>query len=152
MSGKGKKNRREEVSAEVYGGGKSNQKYEKKVFPKDGKTRAMIQKAVEESVLFASLRKEEKEECVDAFAKVEMNDGDKVIVQGTVGNDFYVVVKGVVNVIVEKEGREMKMGVVTAGQSFGELALMYNTPRQATVKCAGPCLFYSMNRKDFRGK
>ena len=151
MSGKGKKNRREEVSAEVYSGGKTNQEYVKKCIPKDGKTRGLIERAVEESVLFASLRREEKDSCVDAFEKVEMSEGDKVIVQGTVGNDFYVVVKGVVNVIIEKGGREMRMAVVTAGQSFGELALMYNTPRQATVKCAGPCLFYKLNRQDFRG-
>ena len=130
----------------------SGGEYEKKTVAKDAQTRKVIEKAVGESVLFASLRPEEKQECVDAFDKVEKKDGEKIIVQGSVGNDFYVVISGHVNVFVEKDGNEMKMGSVVAGNSFGELALMYNTPRQATIKCSGDCVFYSLNRKDFRGE
>ena len=39
---------------------------------------------------------------------------------------------------------------LTAGQGFGELALMYNTPRAATVKAAGPCTLWCIDRATFR--
>jgi hypothetical protein len=58
---------------------------------------------------------------------------ETVIKQGDEGDNFYVVDEGVFEIFV----KEKKVVEVGTGGSFGELALMYNTPRAATVK-AGP--------------
>ena len=36
------------------------------------------------------------------------------------------------------------------GSSFGELALLFNAPRSASIKCVGNCGFWAINRATFR--
>lgn len=49
------------------------------------------------------------------------------------------------------DGMGQKVGTVQAGGSFGELALMYNAPRAATVVSAEPtCTLWALDRVTFR--
>lgn len=65
----------------------------------------------------------------------------KVITQGDAGDYFYVVERGVFDIYVNTagyvtpgpEGMGAKVNTIGPGGSFGELALMYNAPRAATV-------------------
>jgi cAMP-dependent protein kinase regulator len=65
----------------------------------------------------------------------------KAITQGDAGDYFYVVERGVFDVYVNPaghvlpgpEGMGKKVNTIGPGGSFGELALMYNAPRAATV-------------------
>jgi len=36
------------------------------------------------------------------------------------------------------------------GEGFGELALLYGSPRSASIKCVGICKFWAIDRKTFR--
>lgn len=83
----------------------------------------------------------------------------QVIVQGDTGDYFYVVEKGRFDVYVNKagslqrgpDGLGEKVTTIEAGGSFGELALMYNAPRAATVVSAEPdCMLWSLDRTTFR--
>lgn len=57
------------------------------------------------------------------------------ICTGDDGDNFYVIEKGQVEVWVAKDGAEPKMvSHITDGGAFGELALIYGTPRAATIK------------------
>jgi CRP-like cAMP-binding protein len=54
---------------------------------------------------------------------------------GDDGDNFYVIEKGNVEVWVAKDGAEPKMvSHIADGGAFGELALIYGTPRAATIK------------------
>ena len=44
----------------------------------------------------------------------------------------------------------MKLGEAGRGATFGELALMYNSPRQATVRSKTPCKMYLLDRITFK--
>ena len=65
----------------------------------------------------------------------------KVITQGDAGDYFYVVERGVFDIYVNPaghvtpgpDGMGAKVNTIGPGGSFGELALMYNAPRAATV-------------------
>jgi len=65
----------------------------------------------------------------------------KVITQGDAGDYFYVVERGVFDIYVNpaghvtpgQDGMGQKVNTIGPGGSFGELALMYNAPRAATV-------------------
>lgn len=82
-----------------------------------------------------------------------------MITQGDAGDFFYVVEKGSFDVYVNPsgtlqpgpEGMGQKVGTIAAGGSFGELALMYNAPRAATVISAEPqCTLWALDRVTFR--
>jgi len=59
--------------------------------------------------------------------------GDVLITQGEVGHEFYIIKKGKVDVVVEREGRKDKLAELSVGDYFGEIALLTDAPRNATV-------------------
>ncbi len=82
-----------------------------------------------------------------------------VISQGDAGDYFYVVEKGSFDVYVNPkgslqpgpDGMGKHVGKIEPGGSFGELALMYNAPRAATVISAEPgCTLWALDRVTFR--
>lgn len=83
----------------------------------------------------------------------------QVISQGDAGDFFYVVEKGSFDVYVNSsgflqpgpDGMGQKVGSIQPGGSFGELALMYNAPRAATVVSAeAGCMLWALDRHTFR--
>jgi CRP-like cAMP-binding protein len=76
-----------------------------------------------------------------------------VIKQGENGDHFYVVQSGTLDIYVRgKDGENSKIGnSLGAGSGFGELALMYNTPRAATIKTVTECVLWEIDRQSYRG-
>lgn len=72
--------------------------------------------------------------------------GTSIIKQGDEGDNFYVVDSGLFDVFVN----DKKVVEIGQGGSFGELALMYNTPRAATVKAAQDSVLWAVDRVTFR--
>ena len=143
--------RREAVSAEVRELKDITSSYEKrKGSPKSKDISAILSRAVGKSLLFNSLGQEDKADCVDAFTKVEHNAGFKVISQGDVGDAFYVISSGKLEVKVKSQtGTIESKGFLEAGDSFGELALLYNQARAATIVTITPVTLWSLSRDAF---
>ena len=63
---------------------------------------------------------------------------------------------GTLECFVKKAGdgsedpRGRRVTSYAAGSTFGELALMYNTPRAATVVASSACVLWAMGRETFR--
>ena len=68
------------------------------VIPKDYKTTAALQKAIERNLLFSHLEDDEKSEIFDAMFLVEHKAGEVVIQQGDEGDNFYVLDIGEIDV------------------------------------------------------
>ncbi|PVD19200.1 hypothetical protein C0Q70_19685 [Pomacea canaliculata] len=77
---------------------------------------------------------EQMQEVLDAMFERAVSPGETVIVQGDDGDNFYVIDSGVYDVIVNVKGEEKRVYQFDNKGSFGELALMYNMPRSATVR------------------
>ncbi|MBT9546070.1 MAG: nitric oxide synthase oxygenase [Candidatus Sericytochromatia bacterium] len=93
------------------------------------------QKLAQLSHLFGSLKFDQ----TDLTQSQELKAGEIVFHQGDPGKDFYVIMTGSVGVYQEHEGAltlKVKLG---AGQCFGELALIGQKPRQATVIASEAC-------------
>ena len=147
---KHQKTRRGEISAEVRAAEEMT-KLHVEYYDKSDEQAALIRETVDESILFANLKRAEKQEIVKAFHKQEFAAGTDVVVQGEGGQKFYVVESGTLQVWVADaltEERNMT-GTVERGGSFGELALMYNTARAATVTTATPCTLWIITRDEY---
>mgnify|MGYP001803632421 CR=1 FL=1 len=91
----------------------------------------------------------EKEELIDTFESVSFKAGTTVMKQGEKGETFYVIESGECEVLLD--GHKKAIAVPSAGNSFGELALMYNTPRAATVVAKSEVVCcWKIDRKEFR--
>jgi len=89
---------------------------------------------VEENLLFRQLTISQRKEVLQHMRPKIVQKGEKVIKQGDVGDKastFYVVESGDYDVQVDG----VKVFQYARGGAFGELALMHNMPRAATIEC-----------------
>jgi cAMP-dependent protein kinase regulator len=103
---------------------------------------------------------EQTRDVLDAMTEKKIpKEGVVVIHQGDVGDFFYVVEEGGFDFYIrkqggggvgEKPGLGDRVGGVGAGGSFGELALMYNAPRAASVVSTSPGVLWALDRITFR--
>ncbi|XP_073492950.1 cAMP-dependent protein kinase type I-beta regulatory subunit isoform X2 [Lithobates pipiens] len=137
--------RRGGVSAEVYTE-EDAVSYVRKVIPKDYKTMTALAKAISKNVLFAHLDDNERSDIFDAMFPVNHIAGETVILQGDEGDNFYVIDQGEADVYVNGEW----VTSIGEGGSFGELALIYGTPRAATVKAKTDLKLWGIDRDSYR--
>ncbi|CAK7242958.1 MAG: hypothetical protein STHCBS139747_004462 [Sporothrix thermara] len=119
-----------------------------------------LKTAIQGNFLFSHLDDEQSAQILGALMEKPIpTKGIKVITQGDSGDFFYVVEKGSFDVYVNSsgtlqagpEGLGPKVDTIAAGGSFGELALMYNAPRAATVMSAeASCTLWALDRLTFR--
>ncbi len=96
--------------------------------------------------LFAGLDKKELEEIAISMRERRFKAGDTVTQEGAGGVGFFVVQEGEAEV---KVGGEVK-GSVGPGEYFGEIALINESPRTATLTARTDMLCYGMTPWDFR--
>jgi len=143
-------NRRGGVSADVISNDDAVN-YQKKVIPKDAATMLQLQKCVAGNVLFVHLEPEELADVLDAMFLVKKSAGEVIMNQGDDGDNFYCIDKGVVDIYISKDGGPSNhFGEITEGGSFGELALIYGTPRAATIKAKTDVTLWAIDRDTYR--
>eukprot|EP00040_Diaphanoeca_grandis_P039870 m.260408 g.260408 ORF g.260408 m.260408 type:complete len:306 (-) comp39835_c0_seq1:274-1191(-) len=119
----------------------------KKVIEKSQASRDSITTTLKENVLFSHLDANELTDIVDCMFETTVKAGENVITQGEDGDNFYVMHEGSAEVIVDgKVVHEYKDGK----GSFGELALIYGSPRAATIKASVDMSLYAMDRDTYR--
>ncbi|CAH8867899.1 unnamed protein product [Trichobilharzia szidati] len=140
-----RRSRRGAVSGEVYTE-EDAASYVKKVVPKDYKTMTALSKAIAKNVLFSHLDETERSDIFDAMFPVHRNPGDVIIQQGDEGDNFYIIDQGEVDIFLNNE----YSSTIGEGGSFGELALIYGTPRAATVKAKTEVKLWGIDRDSYR--
>jgi cGMP-dependent protein kinase 1 len=117
-----------------------------KVVPKSDSEKDALTKALKAQFLFSDLPDEQISAVVSAISKVPVAAKEVIIRQGDDGDQFYVVESGKFTIDID--------GTPVAergpGSSFGELALMYNLPRAATVTAKVPSVVWALDRTSFR--
>lgn len=119
-----------------------------------------LQKSISNNFLFSHLDDEQSSQVLGALVEKPIPaKGIKVITQGDQGDFFYVVERGTFDVYVNStgalqpgpDGLGSKVATIEPGGSFGELALMYNAPRAATVISAeAGSTLWALDRITFR--
>ena len=86
---------------------------------------------------------------VDSSTIKQYKTGEALFNEGDVADGLYLIRRGSVMVSHVLGGREVVMSYVSAGNYVGEMALMMNAPRSATVRAAVPTEAIVLDQKDF---
>ncbi len=76
-------------------------------------------------------------------------EGDRIVRQGESGSSMYVIARGAVQILKEIENQPPDLlAILVAGGFFGEIALLDESPRTATVRAASPCTMLRLRRRN----
>jgi len=96
--------------------------------------------------LFSGLSKKDLELVAGAGAEVSVAEGAVILEQGGGGRSAYVILSG--EFVVRRNGR--KVATLGPGAIVGELALLDDQPRSATVVCTAPARVLEVTSGQFR--
>ena len=69
--------------------------------------------------------------------------------QGDLGDALYIIVRGVADVVKECDGQQQVLAQLHAGELFGELALLNQPARVASIRCATALDVIVIRRSEF---
>nr|XP_009932081.1 PREDICTED: cAMP-dependent protein kinase type II-beta regulatory subunit [Opisthocomus hoazin] len=139
------------VCAEAYNPDEEEDDAESRIIhPKTDDQRNRLQEACKDILLFKNLDPEQMSQVLDAMFEKLVEGGEHVIDQGDDGDNFYVIDRGTYDIYVKCDGVGRCVGTYDNRGSFGELALMYNTPRAATIIATSPGAIWGLDRVTFR--
>jgi MFS family permease len=95
--------------------------------------------------IFAPLPPSTLEQLADALDEVSVGAGDVVVEQGAAGDRFYLIRDGELEVIVDGKPTQW----LGPRDSFGEIALLRDVPRTATVRAKSDARLYALDRNEF---
>jgi CRP/FNR family cyclic AMP-dependent transcriptional regulator len=102
--------------------------------------------ALRQCPFFAGLSRGELVAVAKATEDMEVPEGKVLTRQGESGREFFVIIEGEVS--VAKDGSEIR--TMGPGDFFGEIALLEDRPRTATVTAKTPLRFFVLTRQSFR--
>ena len=83
--------------------------------------------------LFESLSDEEVSGFLRTGTVLSLQPGDRIIRQGDVGDEMYIILSGVAEAVSRKEEQEHSLAIMSKGQIFGEVAFISTAVRSADV-------------------
>jgi CRP-like cAMP-binding protein len=111
---------------------------------------AKLQEVLHHIDFLSHLKPEELSLLTHAMVRRTYQKGAYVIKEGGKGYTFFVVISGRLSVLVEKDGKSELIDIRRAGQYFGEMALVGDHPRLATVKAEDPCELFELSKEAFQ--
>jgi MFS family permease len=97
------------------------------------------------SPIFSALPPSTLEQLAESLDEVRVPAGQEIVRQGESGDRFYLVDEGTLEVSVD--GQPVQS--LGPGDSFGEIALLRDVPRTATVRAQTDAVVYALERDDF---
>jgi len=82
----------------------------------------------------------------EGLAARNFEPGELLVVQGEDGNDMFVIVEGAVEVLVNVDGGEIAVDRMQAGDYFGEMSLLTDEPRSASIRGLTRGIVYQIGR------
>ena len=113
----------------------------------------LIDAAFESKGLFSHLTSAQRTSLYEIMQPVTVPCGTEIMRQGEDGDEYIVIEKGEADVYVAAPGQAGRGSVVATrvpGESVGELALMYGSPRNATIVAKTDVVGYVLTRNAFR--
>jgi CRP/FNR family transcriptional regulator, cyclic AMP receptor protein len=110
-------------------------------FGKDVKT-----KLISGVPLFAQCSKGELQEIAAIADEIDIAEGKELTTEGSPGREFFVIIEGTASVAQDGD----QINNLGPGDFFGEVALVKDTPRTATVTATSPVRALVITRQNFK--
>ena len=145
------RNPRASVSAESFGDWNKKEDFVPPKIPKSEETKSKIKVRLSDSFLFAALEQKDLNIVIEAMQEFRFHKDRPVIVEGDDGDFLYVVEEGELRCTKHFAGKPEPTFFknYVPGEAFGELALLYNAPRAASITSNGDSLLWGLDRKTF---
>merc|ERR1719453_683755 len=143
------KTMRTSVSAEAYGAWNQKKAFTPPDYPKSDDQKKRLGEVLGKSFMFNGLEKKDFDSVIGAMLEVNAEPDQVLIKEGDDGDFLFVIESGILDCKKVIEGAEKVVKTCEAGDAFGELALLYNCPRAATVVAREASLLWKLDRDTF---
>ena len=101
------------------------------------------------AALFADLAPSDLERVARLAEERGYADGEVIAAEGELGEDLHIIVDGTIRVVQDREGSERELARRTAGDVVGEMSIITQTPRVATLVADGPVRTIRLRHREF---
>ncbi|KAI3385501.1 hypothetical protein SNEBB_003401 [Seison nebaliae] len=116
-----------------------------KIYTKTDESMKLIQEAIEDNEFLRKMDTYQMEQIISSMYDIEVEKDAFVIIEGEMGNQLFVIEDGELE--VTKNGRFMT--ILNSKKVFGELAILYNCTRTASVKALKTSKLWAIDRNIF---
>lgn len=116
--------------------------------PKSKDDETFLKDAFANAQFFKRLHQDQLRKIIDCMEKKKLKSNVEIIKEGNDGSFLYILTEGSVMVSTQKDG---DVAELTTGQIFGELALLYNCRRMASVRTKSDVTFFQLDRRYYQG-
>ncbi|KAG8459372.1 hypothetical protein KFE25_013008 [Diacronema lutheri] len=141
--------RRDKRRVAVTTGHEDLSAFTKVKYAQPAETTAFLAAALAETSFFEMFDEHTLRELAEQMCDVHCCAGDEVIVQGDEGDRLFLVGSGEFQAFLDDS--PVAVSTYSSGAMFGELAVLYNSPRAATIRCAADGTLWALGRRAFRG-
>jgi len=117
--------------------------------PSDGTFGAEFHRERSYSVV-TDLPMQRAERIIVSLQSIQVPAGETIVRQGAPADKFFILVTGEAEVLHDEGGEQRQIASLTAGQLFGEVAIMREQPRTATVRATTDAKLLALERDEFR--
>jgi len=101
--------------------------------------------------LFSVLPEHQLALLTSLVSRKRFSRGTAIISAGDATDSLYVVISGRLKVMIsDDEGREVILSMLGPNEYFGEMGLIDDHPRSASVVCVEPCEVLALSKRDFK--
>ena len=145
------KGQRSGISAEAFGKFNKKKTYKPRIINKTELQKEKIKSKCLTCFLFKDFDDNEIATIVDACEEKKYKKNDYIIKQGDNGDNLYIIDSGelVCEKVFNKGEPPTYLKTYKEGELFGELALLYNAPRAATIYAKTDCVLWAIDRLTF---
>jgi NADH dehydrogenase len=91
-----------------------------------------------------------KLESLQGMVHLHYEAGEIIFSKGDIGDFLYIIISGKVQVLKEVNGKMESIAQIGEGEYFGEMALLNQKQRNATIRCLEPTKLIAMKKQDFQ--
>ncbi|HVB49307.1 MAG TPA: cyclic nucleotide-binding domain-containing protein [Burkholderiales bacterium] len=101
--------------------------------------------------LFASLPDDQLRMLTTMVSRRSVTRGTNVVAAGDLTDSLYIIISGRLKVMMsDADGKEVILAILGPGEFFGEMGLIDDSPRSASVLTIEPCELLAITKRDFK--